>query len=129
MTPPPAILLIDDDEAIRRLCKRMLQRMGYTLLEADCGEAGRDQFNAHSSEISFILLDLNLPDISGETLAEEFRRTHPDLPVVYFSGSVQPAVEGSRNGTSPRFLKKPFTKASLESLMADLGVSSTPSQE
>lgn len=129
MRDSPSLLIIDDDDAIRRLCKRLLERMNFNVLEAECGETGMSVFNAHADEISFILLDLNLPDASGRELAETFRTSRPGLPIVYFSGSVYAETADQQDGPQRYFLKKPFTKASLETLLSELKLSPKPAQE
>jgi DNA-binding NtrC family response regulator len=130
MAPPQTILLIDDDPSIRRLCSRMLSRMGFTLLEADSGTSARAQFETHASALVFVLLDLHLPDCPGEELAKEFTTRKPELPVVFFSGALQSEGSKKEDGPVQYYLKKPFTKQSIEHMLAEIGVeTSSPSSE
>jgi DNA-binding NtrC family response regulator len=128
MTGDNTILIIDDDDAIRRLCNRLLTRMGFGILEAENAQTGRSQFEQHATNLAFVLLDLHLPDGSGEALAGEFNTLQPDLPVVFFSGEVS-SSKAEAEGPARYLLKKPFTRESLQTMLSEIGVSSTPSSE
>jgi len=127
MAEAPVILLIDDDPAIRRLCTRMLERLGFIIHQADQGASGKALFENHLNDISLVLLDLHLPDVSGKDLAKELAALSADTPVVYFTGGAQTDSEISEDGVKHLFLKKPFTKDSLVSVIQQAGVSLPPS--
>lgn len=122
MTLNPMLLIIDDDAAIRRLCSRMLQRLGFDLLEAETAASGRAQFETNADNLSGVFLDLHLPDGSGETLASEFSAATPTLPLVFFTGSAQSEQTTTKDGRVVPYLKKPFTKESLLAVLGKAGV-------
>lgn len=104
----------------------MLNRMGFEILEAENVRTGRRQFEQHSPSLAFVLLDLQLPDGSGEALAAEFSAQQPDLPIVFFSGEVVSSQSGEA-GPARYMLKKPFTRESVETMLTEIGVSPGPS--
>jgi DNA-binding NtrC family response regulator len=122
MDESPVILLVDDDASIRKLCDRMLQRLGFQLLGAGNGDSSRDLVHRHGATAKAILLDMHLPDISGLDLANEISEDFPDLPVIIFSGSVSNDEVLHQNGFVRHFLKKPFTKQDLVEVLVKSGV-------
>lgn len=123
MDKTPTLLLIDDDASVRRLCSRVGTRLGLTMIEAEDGQSGREQFEKHSGTISAVLLDMNLPDISGEVLAGEFAGSTPDVPVIFFTGSAAAEEQQTEDGRMQYYLKKPFTKNSMKTVLEKVGVS------
>ena len=100
------ILVIDDDDLIRKLCVELLQSRGHrTVAAASVGEGLRLFADARPRAV---LLDLRLPDGTGIDVLRELQRKAPATPVVVISGvgSVTDAVEAMRAGASD-FLEKP----------------------
>jgi len=108
------ILLVDDDDAIRRLTRMMLKQLGYTVLEArDAGEALL-VCQESADPISLLLTDLVLPEINGRTLAERLLTVRPEMKVLYMSGYGEIAI-GIDAVLEPEanYLQKPFTAETL----------------
>lgn len=118
----PIILLIDDDAAIRRLCSRMLQRLGFDLVEAETGAKGLALATEHNESLSAILLDMNLPDGPGQNVARKISELPEPPPVIFFTGTATTEQTVDENGQAHYFLKKPFTKASLEDVLRKVEV-------
>lgn len=82
---PPIILVVDDDRSFRTLMKTVLERAGYSTLEAETGEEGIEM--AHEERPALVLLDVKLPGIHGYEVCRELKEMFgPDLPVLLVSG-------------------------------------------
>lgn len=114
-------LLVDDEDAIRRTVKRMLERLGYRVFVAEDGEQGVDRFSAHHEELSLVLLDMVMPKLGG---AEAFRRMHAidsRIPIIVCSGYAPgEEVRGLERLGLAGFLAKPYRLAELEGALAKL---------
>ena len=107
------ILLVEDEDRVRKLASRVLQGRGYVVLEArDTGE-GLSACQAHQGKIDLLLSDVVMPEVGGRELAERILALRPDIKVLFMSGHTQDAVlqEGVKAGTP--FLQKPFAPAEL----------------
>lgn len=78
------ILLVDDDDSVRRICALVLHWGGYKVLEADSIPAAIALF---SDEVALLVTDLRLAR-NGCSLAARLRELRPDLPVLYISGDI-----------------------------------------
>jgi CheY-like chemotaxis protein len=119
-SPPPVavaagggartILFVEDEESIRVLARRMMEKAGYQVLEAVSGKTARDLWKAQASEIDLLLADFVLPDgIRGDELARQFRQEKPDLKIIVTSG-YSPETVGANPAAMEDtiFLQKPF---------------------
>jgi PAS domain S-box-containing protein len=107
------VLLVEDDERIRRLAIRILTGQGYQVLAASTPEEALE-FAAKGQHFDVLVTDVVLPGISGRALAEQMRGTRVDLPVIYMSGYTDDII--ARYGvleSGVAFLQKPFTPAAL----------------
>jgi PAS domain S-box-containing protein len=108
------ILLVEDDELMRGLTRKVLQEQGYTVLEADDGQSALECVQSHSGKIDLLLTDVVMRRISGPTLVERLSASQPALKVVYMSGYTGELIaeqEVLQRGL--KFLEKPFTRAAL----------------
>ncbi len=104
------ILLVEDEAAVRKLARRILESKGYTVLQADNAEQATVLSKQHKRPIDLLLTDIVLTDVSGPKLADQLRSTRSDMKALYMSGYTDEAVvrTGMLNaGTA--FLQKPFT--------------------
>ena len=121
LAPPVArnILLIDDEPAVRLVTGRLLAELGQRVLTAESGTRGLDVFSKQGEAIDLVLLDLTMPELSGEEVLDELRRLRRDVRVVITSG-FHPA-DASELLSAPNvvgFLEKPHTLTNLEVLLA-----------
>jgi PAS domain S-box-containing protein len=104
------VLVVEDDEQLRRLTHRALASQGYTVLEADRGSTALDIARRHKGAIDLLLTDVIMPDTNGRKLAETLRPTRPGLRVLYMSGYPDGAI-ANHGMLEPgvAYLAKPFT--------------------
>ena len=108
------ILLVEDEGALRALAARILQALGYRVLESDSPEDALRIGEQHQEPIHLLLTDVVMPRISGRKIAESLAFLRPALKVLYMSGYTDDAV--FRNGVlepGATFIQKPFTPAAL----------------
>jgi CheY-like chemotaxis protein len=81
------ILLAEDEPAVRALMRNVLERYGYTVMEAESGVKALNLWNKHHKEIELVLTDMIMPDgMTGRQLAEKIHADKPAVPVIYTSG-------------------------------------------
>ncbi|MFH1567250.1 MAG: response regulator, partial [Gemmatimonadota bacterium] len=98
------ILVVDDEEAVRRTTARMLEHFGYRVLEAADGEAALALVAQQAPDL--VLLDLSMPGMPGPDVQRELRRVAPGVRVVLFTGY---AAEGQDAAGADGVIQKPFT--------------------
>jgi len=107
------VLLVEDEEPVRKLIRRILRDSGYTVLEAASGAEALTVHRTHGGPIHLLLTDVMMPGPGGPELAEQLRRESPDLRVLFMSGyapddRLEHAIEAGA-----QFLQKPFTPRAL----------------
>jgi PAS domain S-box-containing protein len=113
-TGQETILLVEDEEDVRALAREVLERQGYTVLEAGDGVQALQCCEAEGDRIDFILTDVVMPRMSGRELVDRVRAARPDMRVLYMSGYTEDAIV--RHGvldSSIRLLSKPFRPIDL----------------
>jgi DNA-binding response OmpR family regulator len=112
MSKKKTIVVVEDEEAIRRGVVDALDIAGYQVLEAGDGVSGLQE--AQRSGVDLVLLDLLLPKKDGLEVLSELRLTHPALPVVILTarGSEDDRVRGLRGGADD-YVVKPFSAREL----------------
>ncbi len=108
------ILLVEDEDHLRRLARRVLERAGYRVLDAPNAIEALTLSSAHDGPIHLLLTDVVMPGPSGPELAERLAPLRPDTRVLFTSGYADTSIAGRHlhHGTSA-FLPKPFTPDSL----------------
>lgn len=106
------VLIVDDQEALRKLLLQMFAREGFDLLEAPDGRSALEMVATYSPGV--VLLDLSLPDIDGLVVLERLRASSPAMPVIILTGSrdISHAVRAMRLGAFD-YLTKPIDRANL----------------
>jgi two-component system, cell cycle sensor histidine kinase and response regulator CckA len=108
------VLLVEDEEGVRSLSRRILERRGYTVLAARDAAEARRLFAGNGSRVDLLLTDVVMPHESGRELAEALLPLQPDLRVVFMSGYTDDAL--IRHGVLEdrfRLLEKPFAPEGL----------------
>ncbi|HEY3254992.1 MAG TPA: ATP-binding protein [Polyangiaceae bacterium] len=116
-----SILLIDDEPAVRLVTGRMLTELGHQVLTADSGARGLQLLEEQPEAVDLVILDLTMPEQSGEQTLEQLRLVRTTLPVVISSGfQVEDASALLKKPHVVGFLEKPHTITSLEMLLASV---------
>lgn len=110
------VLLVDDQEQVRRVVGGLLDGMGYRVLEASDGVHALARLAEPLVDVDLVLTDVMMPGMGGRELGAELATRHPELPVAYMSGYLDSAPEEMQG----RFLAKPFGAAELAELVASL---------
>ena len=103
------ILVVDDEDAIRDVAKTVLERSGFAVLTAANGREGVELFREHSNDITAVLLDVTMPQLSGQEAFEQILGIRADAKVVLASGyPEQNAIGGCVGAKAAGFIQKPF---------------------
>ncbi len=105
------ILLVEDEDAIRRVAKRSLELAGYHITEASDGASALKL--AEQDDFDLLLTDVMMPKMLGTTLVEHLKYSRPKLPVLLMSGHSDDLVKQGLIDASTPFLAKPFTPPQL----------------
>ena len=106
------ILLVEDEDSVRGVARRMLERSGYRVLVAANGGDALKVCEAHDQEIDLMVTDVVMPHMRGVELAQRAERVRPGLRVLFMSGYTDNAIDPSID-RSVSFLQKPFTFVEL----------------
>jgi two-component system, cell cycle sensor histidine kinase and response regulator CckA len=107
------VLVVDDEEGIRQLARRILEGAGYGVVEAKDGVDGLRMVEA-GIPVDFLMADLDMPNMRGDQMAIEIRARRPELKVLYVSAHIA-SLKNRRRVLSDdeAFVVKPFTAAAL----------------
>ncbi len=108
------ILLVEDEDDVRALAREVLERQGYTVVEASDGAQALQVYEKERERIDLILTDVVMPRMSGREMVDRVRASRPDMRVLYMSGYTADAIV--RHGVldqSMLLLGKPFTPVAL----------------
>jgi two-component system cell cycle sensor histidine kinase/response regulator CckA len=109
----PTVLVVDDDDAVRAVARRILESDEYAVIEAASGDEAMTRLSS-GLDIDLLLTDLDMPGLPGEDLAREFRELRPDLKILYVSGVIDRLLdERPVLGDDEAFLDKPFSHEGL----------------
>ncbi len=111
------ILLVEDDEALRHLTRRLLEHYGYKVIEANCARKALELYNAEPLELDLLLTDIIMPGgMTGRELADELRGRCKKIRVIFtsgYSGDVLGDETAYLRRTKSRFLSKPCSPSTL----------------
>ncbi|HEV3196954.1 MAG TPA: response regulator [Bryobacteraceae bacterium] len=82
----PTVLLVEDEDSVRRMMHKFLEREGYQLLEARSGQEAKDLAEVYGSPIDVLVTDVVMPGMTGPELAERLAPLRPDMKVLFVSG-------------------------------------------
>jgi len=108
------ILLVEDEDPVRSITRRTLERLGYEVVEAADGHAALARLNGEGDDFDLLLTDVVMPGMSGPQLLRKLRERRPNVPVIFMSGYLghQDLDAALRNPETP-VLQKPFTADQL----------------
>jgi two-component system cell cycle sensor histidine kinase/response regulator CckA len=115
------VLLVEDEDAVRRGGKRMLETRGYTVHEAGSGVEALEILEELDGKVDVVVSDVVMPEMDGPTLLGEIRKLYPDMKFIFVSGFAEDAFarnlpEGSKFG----FLPKPFSLKQLATTVREM---------
>jgi two-component system cell cycle sensor histidine kinase/response regulator CckA len=109
-----SVLLVEDDDAVRRVTSRMLEGHGFNVISAAGPRQALDLARDHIGTIDVLLSDVIMPGINGRELAEAMRKLRPGMKVVFVSGYTDDvALLQQLRAQALFFLQKPFTARAL----------------
>jgi PAS domain S-box-containing protein len=117
------VLVVEDEEGVREVVRRMLERLGFQVITAEDGIAALERLEAHQGAIAAVLLDLSMPRMTGQEALHEIRRLRPDVPMVLMSGYTEQEVASKlldSVGGATGFLQKPFLPEDLTSVLREV---------
>jgi two-component system cell cycle sensor histidine kinase/response regulator CckA len=108
------VLVVEDEDALREVTRRLLTRQGYQVITAANGAEAVDAARSYQGAIHLLLTDVIMPQMLGKEVAETITSGRPDLRVLYMSGYAQPIL-ASQGRLDPHvaLLDKPFTETEL----------------
>ncbi len=115
------ILLVEDEENLRRLARQSLENQGYSVIDAPDGATAIQISQAHKGPIHLLLTDVIMPGMNGRELADRVAPTRPDMRVLYMSGYTENHI--GHNGTLDEgitLLQKPFTLPALKAKVREM---------
>jgi two-component system, cell cycle sensor histidine kinase and response regulator CckA len=107
------VLVVDDEAPVRAIERRVLETLGYSVLEAANGTELVEQL-AGGARLDLLIADLDMAVVRGDEMARRIRRSRPDLPVLYVTGHVDWLTDGNSLWEGEAFLEKPFSAAGLK---------------
>ncbi|HEY1706692.1 MAG TPA: ATP-binding protein [Rhizomicrobium sp.] len=126
VTGQDTILLVDDEDGVRRIAARGLENRGYKVLQAPGGEEALEILNDETTPIHLLITDVKMAGMDGPTLAREVRKQKPDMRILFISGFIGDVFrENEERPEDVHFLTKPFNLNQLTAKVKDV-LSSPP---
>jgi two-component system cell cycle sensor histidine kinase/response regulator CckA len=114
------VLVVDDEEAVRRLAVRMLTWTGFQAIEASHGREALTAIEQHNGPVHLVLTDIKMPGMSGRELGRHVEQRWPGKPILYMSGFASEIFQGGLLEPGAPFLAKPFTQEDLAAKVRSL---------
>jgi DNA-binding NtrC family response regulator len=102
------VLVVDDEVAVRRFAARVLEREGFSVLEAEHGAEALDLLVTYAAEVEVVVSDVVMPHINGVELMQTLASAYPDLPVILMSGYANAALTELGIAVPCSVISKPF---------------------
>ncbi len=119
MAEKSTILVIDDEQNLRRTLAFILERSNYQVVTVENGSVAVD--NLEKSIFDLVFIDLHLPDIEGTLLAEEIHRLHPQIPIIILTGEPLSELETQKQPQiAAAYLAKPIDPAQILSKVKEV---------
>ena len=109
------VLLVDDDSRVRIVTTFLLRDLGFEVIEAASGRDAIAEFARRASEVRFVMLDVTMPDLSGDQVLLELRKIRPNVPVLLCSGYSEEELRSRFDSNDMEtFLQKPYLLNALK---------------
>ena len=113
-TGTETILMVEDEDSLRRMAARALAKHGYTVLEACCGPDALRLLETHGHHVDLLITDVVMPSMDGRELADQVRKMQPSIQVLFTSGYTEDAVvHRGVEAAAVAFLQKPYVPVTL----------------
>jgi two-component system cell cycle sensor histidine kinase/response regulator CckA len=116
---PIGILVVDDEPMIRELALRTLERGGFTVFQAEHGQAAITLLEQHAAAVHLVVLDLTMPGLTGEQTLAVMHARWPALRTVVMSGHNMQSMDALRSLGVVGFIEKPYLPHELLHLVED----------
>jgi len=114
LTGSGTVLLVEDEDPVRKFGARALRNKGYKVIEAESGEAALEVIRNAAEKIDLLITDVVMPRLDGPGLAREVREIRSDIKVIFMSGYAEDAFRQRLDSDSDiDFLSKPFSLKQL----------------
>jgi signal transduction histidine kinase/CheY-like chemotaxis protein len=110
-------LLADDEEAVRLMCRSMLEEAGLTVVTAEDGQEAMDRFRAMDDRPAVVILDVTMPRMNGFDTLQAIRSVDPQMPIILSSGNLQDEHAVESDWGVP-LLSKPYSSDKLQAVLA-----------
>ncbi|NWJ53262.1 MAG: PAS domain S-box protein, partial [Bacteroidetes bacterium] len=107
------ILLVEDENLIRKLARALLRKNGYTVLEAENGHEALEMYRNYGGKIDLLISDMVMPRMGGKELSVELAKHFPDLKILLMSGYSEDMFYDDSILLSTDFIQKPFSSIEL----------------
>ena len=108
------VLVVEDENLVRKLVRTILESRGYFVLEAQGGEEAFRVCKKHAGPIHVLVTDVVMPKMKGKEVADRLRSIYPEVKVLYMSGYTADSIDQFEVvGTGIQFLQKPFAPLDL----------------
>lgn len=115
------VLIVDDEEALREIVSEVLSYLDIECIVAEDGIQAIEMASSHKDSIDLFLIDMFMPNMSGEETYEKLSEMIPDCPVIFMSGYEKDSESIAQDaGKDLNFLKKPFGINDLKNLVLSL---------
>jgi two-component system, cell cycle sensor histidine kinase and response regulator CckA len=112
------ILLVEDETFVREVISRVLESVGYVVLQAEDAAGALNRFHQQEGAIDLLLTDLCMPGKSGHILAAELQAFRPEMKAIIMSGHIESEVE--KECSQVTYLPKPFSMRALVRQVAEV---------
>lgn len=108
------ILLVEDEDGVRRMARKMIESLGYTLITASDGEEGVRVAEAYEGKIDLIVTDVVMPNLSGPEMIDQLRLSLGHIPHLYVSGfTMDKLKEHGADDSEQMLIRKPYSRETL----------------
>jgi PAS domain S-box-containing protein len=119
--PDATVLVIDDQDSVRKVARAMLERLGYQVLSARDGAEGLEVFQENTGAVQAVISDLSMPRMNGWETLTALRALRPELPVILASGYDETRAMPEAQAEQPQaFLAKPFGLKTLKQTLENI---------
>jgi two-component system, cell cycle sensor histidine kinase and response regulator CckA len=111
--PESSILVVEDEEQVRTLVVRLLEKRGYRVLQAENGRKALEVARPQINDISLVITDIVMPEMGGASLVAEMRALNPAMRFLCMTGYSKEEVLSEDGLDGAAFIEKPFTPNDL----------------